>query len=62
MKPEAVVTINEFTIDVGGLTGQPKLAFLYPDWIDELKANPLSFICSGFNVDEPVAELTLKQE
>ncbi len=53
VKPEAVVTINGFTIDVGGLTGQPNLAFLYPDWIDELKANPMSFKCTDFRIGEP---------
>ena len=48
VKPEAVITVNDFTIDVGGLKGQPNLAFLYPDWIDDLKADPLSFKFTGF--------------
>lgn len=53
IKPEAVITIDGFTIEVGGLTGQPNLAFLYPDWIDNLKANPLSFAYTGFSTGEP---------
>ncbi len=48
VKPEAVITVDDFTIDVGGLKGQPNLAFLYPDWIDDLKADPLSFKFTGF--------------
>ena len=31
VKPEATVSINNFSIDVGGLVGQPNLAFLYED-------------------------------
>ncbi len=57
VKPEAVVTVNGFTINVGGLTGQPNLAFLYPDWIDSLKADPLSFRLSGFKVGQPEKRL-----
>jgi hypothetical protein len=43
VKPEAIIFVNGFTIDVGGLQGQPNLAFLYPNWLDELKTDPLSF-------------------
>lgn len=61
VKPEAVITVNGFTINVGGLEGQPNLAFLYPDWIENLKANPLSFKFSGFKVEEPEKRLKWKQ-
>ena len=50
IKPEAVVTINGFTMDVGGLIGQPNLAFLYPDWLNDMTANPLSFQYQGFSL------------
>ncbi|MCF6358386.1 MAG: hypothetical protein L3J54_11325, partial [Draconibacterium sp.] len=60
-KPEAVVTINGFTINVGGLLGQPNLAFLYPDWIDELKADPLSFKFIGFKIGQPEKRMEWKQ-
>jgi len=53
VKPEAVITINGFSIDVGGLHGQSNLAFLYPDWIDDLKVNPMSFKFIGFKYSEP---------
>ena len=53
VKPEAVVRVNGFTINAGGLTGQPNLAFLYPDWIDGLAVDPLSFKFFGFKISEP---------
>ncbi len=53
VKPEAIVSINGFTINVGGLQGQPNLAFLYHDWIDDLKADPLSFKFTNFSLGTP---------
>ncbi len=53
IKPEAVVTINGFTMDVGGLGGQANLAFLYPDWLNEMTATPLSFQFKGFSLKTP---------
>ncbi len=61
IKPEAVVTINGFTMDVGGLIGQPNLAFLYPDWLNEMTANPLSFQYRGFTYGVPEKRLEWKQ-
>jgi hypothetical protein len=57
VKPEAVIGINGFTVNVGGLTGQPNLAFLYPDWLDSLKADPLSFKFTGFKTGTPEKRL-----
>lgn len=57
VKPEAVVTINGFAINVGGLTGQPNLAFLYPDWLDDLKADPLSFKFTSYKIGKPEKRL-----
>ena len=53
VKPEAILSVNGFTVNVGGLNGQPNLAFLYPDWLNDLKADPLSFKFSGFRIDTP---------
>lgn len=53
VEPEAVITIDGYSMEVGGLEGQPNLAFLYPDWIDGLKANPLSFQFYDFTVGKP---------
>ncbi|RTE53568.1 hypothetical protein EHW67_11210 [Arenibacter aquaticus] len=61
VKPEAVVNIDGFTINVGGLKGQPNLAFLYPDWIDGLEADPLSFKFSGFKIGKPEKHMEWKR-
>ena len=53
VKPEAIVSLNGFTLNVGGLKGQPNLAFLYPDWLNDLKADPLAFKFTGFKVGTP---------
>lgn len=48
VKPEARLTLQRgsepaVTVDVGGLTGQPNLAYLTPEWIDQLTADPKAF-------------------
>lgn len=53
IKPEAVISINGFTFNVGGLKGQPNLAFLYPDWLENLQADPLAFHFTGFETGKP---------
>ena len=61
VKPEAIVSLNGFTFNVGGLEGQPNLAFLYPDWIENLTANPLSFKLSDFQIGSPKKRMEWKQ-
>lgn len=61
IKPEAVITVNGFTIDVGGLSGQPNLAFLYPDWLEDLEVNPLSFHFQRFKVGSPSKRMEWKR-
>jgi len=53
VKPEAVLSVSGFTVNIGGLIGQPNLAFLYPDWLNDLEADPLSFQFTGFKVETP---------
>jgi len=53
VKPEAILSVNGFTVNVGGLNGQPNLAFLYPDWLNDLKADPLAFKFTGFEIGTP---------
>ncbi|MDN5202212.1 hypothetical protein QQ008_12580 [Fulvivirgaceae bacterium BMA10] len=53
VKPEAILNINNMAVEVGGLKGQPNLAFLYPDWVDNLTANPLAFTFKDFSIGEP---------
>ena len=57
VEPEAVITVDGYSMEVGGLKGQPNLAFLYPDWIDDLKANRLSFQFKDFTIGKPKKRL-----
>lgn len=48
VKPEARLTLQRgaaapVTVDVGGLTGQPNLAYLTPEWLDKMTARPEAF-------------------
>ena len=59
--PEATVQINNFNVEVGGLIGQPNLAFLYTDWIDSLKASPFAFTVKNFRIGQPEKRFDWKQ-
>ena len=61
VKPEASVTIDGNTYNVGGLTGQPNYAFLRPNWIDQLKADPDALQFTGFEVADPVERIKWKR-
>lgn len=50
VKPEALLTLNGKVVPVGGLTGQPNLAFLQPEWLDQMTADPSAFQFTGFHV------------
>ncbi len=43
VRPEARVSINGNSFDVGGLTGQPNHAFLTPQWLEQMQADPNAF-------------------
>ena len=57
IRPEARVTIDGVSYDVGGLTGQPNHAFLTPQWIAGMKADPRAMQLVGLEVGEPVERL-----
>ena len=40
VRPEARLTIDGKQLDVGGLVGQPNHAFLAPEWLAKMRANP----------------------
>ncbi|MBN2375833.1 MAG: hypothetical protein JXD22_05515 [Sedimentisphaerales bacterium] len=61
VKPEAVVTIDGITYEIGGLKGQPNYAFLRPEWIDALKADNGAFKFVGFEVGKPKERMQWKQ-
>ena len=57
VKPEALVSIDGVDYAVGGLLGQPNYAFLRPEWIDALEADPASLQFVGYEVGEPAERM-----
>jgi hypothetical protein len=55
VKPEASVTIDGHSYDVGGLHGQPDGAYLLPEWVDLLTNRPGSFQLFDFRAGQPKA-------
>jgi len=53
VKPEAIVEIEGVTLPVGGLLGQPNYAFLRPEWIDDMTADPDGMKYVGFEFGDP---------
>ena len=43
VKPEAELELDGKSYEVGGLTGQEEWAYLRPEWLDAMKANPTAF-------------------
>jgi len=56
IKPEAILEIDGVTYPVGGLTGQPDQAFLFPEWLAQLKTEKNAFRFTGYKVGktEPI--------
>ena len=54
VKPEARITLDGVDYDVGGLKGQPNYAFLRPEWVETLKADPTAFQFAGCEVGRQV--------
>ena len=50
VKPEALLEIDGHSYPVGGLIGQPDLAYLRPEWLDHMTADPNAFQYAGFAV------------
>lgn len=53
VKPEATVEIDGRSYDIGGLKGQPDLAYLRPEWLNSMAADPEAFHFTGFDVSAP---------
>lgn len=52
VKPEAKITVNGKTFDVGGLHGQKENAYLLPAWLDSFKAGDSDFKYMSFSVSQ----------
>lgn len=50
VRPEAQITVNGKTFDIGGLMGQPVHNYLLPEWIDKLTNNEEAFQYAGYSV------------
>ncbi len=50
VEPEAIVTIDGVAHEIGGLKGQPNHAFLLPEWVDAMTADPKAGRFTGFEV------------
>lgn len=61
VKPEAVVEIDGKRFDIGGLKGQRNYAFLRPEWIGELRADPAAFRFVGYEIGEPKERMSWKR-
>ncbi len=61
VKPEAVIEIDGQRFDIGGLKGQPNYAFLRPEWIGELRADPEAFQFVGYEIGKPQERLAWKR-
>lgn len=65
IKPEARLTLRKgadkpTVVDIGGLTGQPNLAYLTPEWIDRMTANKDSFKLVGWKQSPTVPRMAWK--
>ncbi len=61
VKPEALIEIDGRSYEIGGLKGQPNYAYLLPEWVDELKADPEAFQFAGFEVGTPKERMAWKR-
>ena len=62
VKPEALVELDGEKYAVGGLAGQLDYAYLRPEWIDSLKADPAAFQFVGFEVGRPKERFAWKRK
>lgn len=61
VKPEAVIVVDGKIFEVGGLKGQPNYAFLRPEWIEQLRADPAALHFVGFEIGHPQERFAWKQ-
>ncbi len=62
VKPEAYVKLDwQPEIPVGGLLGQPDGAYLKPEWLEHMTADPKAFRCTGFRTGKTQARFPWKR-
>jgi hypothetical protein len=61
VKPEAVVSIDGKSFNVGGLTGQPNYAYLKPEWLADMKSDPNAFHFDNYKISTPTERFAWKR-
>ncbi|MBI9017501.1 MAG: sialate O-acetylesterase [Phycisphaerae bacterium] len=61
VRPEAELTFDGKTYEVGGLKGQPNHAYLLPEWVDFMKPNPKAFHFVGYEIGKPQKTMEWKR-
>ena len=61
VKPEAAVVIDGASYHIGGLEGQPNYAYLKPEWLERMSADPAAFHFVGFEVGKPKKRFAWKR-
>jgi len=61
VKPEAYVELNGQELAVGGLKGQPDYAYLRPEWVDQMTADPQALRCTGFKIGKTAVRFPWKR-
>ena len=61
VRPEAEIEINGMRLVIGGLTGQPIHNYLLPEWLLEMKADPLAFKLVDYKIGEIKARFPWKR-
>lgn len=61
VRPEAYVTINDYSLAVGGLEGQPAQNYLLPEWLDAMTADPRAFLFESVEECQPVERFPWKR-
>ncbi|MEZ0327720.1 MAG: alpha-galactosidase [Fimbriimonas sp.] len=61
IKPEAELTLDGKPLSIGGLVGQPDLAYLTPAWLNQMKPGDSPFTFETFEVAKTSERLTWKR-
>jgi hypothetical protein len=59
--PEAYVELDGQEFPVGGLLGQPNYAYMSPEWLDRMVADPKAIRCTGFKIGKTKARFPWKK-
>ncbi len=62
VKPEAILEFDGRKYGIGGLDGQPDYAYLRPEWLDAMTANPNSFHFTGFETGPTLERFAWKRK